>query len=242
MSNNRPETNDQEMPDKLGLMKRLESEGVWDTARKFKEEIRRKLRKDGVGKRDAVAQAWIAVEKEYPPVPQITDLDETDEPLPEHLRESGANPDLIRDIGWTYTALSDPDITAAHAPSAGAWALLKWARKNTGDFFGKLLQKSFLVTAAEAESKDAEIVEDDLTILVETLDAMKEESALELAASLPDWVRERAETIADSLRSYLTGDVRGEVRGRLESQLHHLSKDLIKAVQRKPQLFPVDDA
>ena len=47
---------DEEIPDKLAIMKRLESEGRWATAKSEKEMIRQQLRDKGVSKKDAVLE------------------------------------------------------------------------------------------------------------------------------------------------------------------------------------------
>ena len=46
-----------------------------------------------------------------------------------------ANPAVRATSAWVYQNLSVKSAAPHHAPSAGAWALLQWARRNSDKFF-----------------------------------------------------------------------------------------------------------
>lgn len=65
-----------------------------------------------------------------------------------------ASPDLKADTLWAYQNL-DLHVKRLDAPSPGAWALLKWARKYQSRFFEQFLQKATKVRDEDADGAEA---------------------------------------------------------------------------------------
>jgi hypothetical protein len=83
---------------------------------------------------------------------------------------------IRRDIEWVYCRLDGTD-EPQRAPSAGARALLKWARANTDEFVQTFLPK-MLPTKREMEAedqKDSQAVEPQMAFLEEFIANFQEE-------------------------------------------------------------------
>jgi len=167
---------------KIELTERLRREGRWEEATRFKDEVLRKLRSDGMTKADAAEEAWRRMAAQYPPlanigesVPEAPDAT-AGEPWPtqrprgtEHDTEhdididalldrigDGRPSDLVQDTLWVYENLANRRIKASDAPSCGAWALLEWARQYRNRFFEQVLPKAMLSKPPEDEKNERE--------------------------------------------------------------------------------------
>jgi len=54
--------------DKLAIMEKLRAAGVWDQAKAYREEVRRRLKSEGKGRAEAVNQAWDAMCEKFLPL------------------------------------------------------------------------------------------------------------------------------------------------------------------------------
>jgi len=54
---------------KIGLTKRLQATHLWDEASQYRDEVRRKLRAEGLPRKEAAEKAWEATAEKYPPPP-----------------------------------------------------------------------------------------------------------------------------------------------------------------------------
>ena len=144
---------------KIGITERLRAEGRWDEASKFKDETLRTLRGEGMKKAEAGEEAWRRMAEKYPPlenagedVPGVFPDEEIDtDELADRIGDE--RPDLVRDTLWVYDHLADRRTKPAEAPSAGAWALLGWARRYQNRFFEMILPKA--MGARSQEDEDA---------------------------------------------------------------------------------------
>ena len=55
---------------KLAVSQRLQREGRWPAASKFKEETRLRLRDEGIKRAEATERAWRATAERFPPIPE----------------------------------------------------------------------------------------------------------------------------------------------------------------------------
>jgi hypothetical protein len=116
---------------------RLRREGRWAEASLWRDQKRTQLRAEGKTRTEANEAAWQAMIEEFPPLPP------SELPVGDHAVELlDIDPDsydgqsgCAGDIGWVYTNLSVKSAAPNQAPSAGAWALLQWARRNSDRFF-----------------------------------------------------------------------------------------------------------
>lgn len=153
---------------KIELTERLRAEGHWPEASRFKDETLRGLRSEGMKKAEAGEEAWRRMAEKYPPQPTPVpcDFGECEQVAPgvfpaeenididELLNRIGdQRPDLVRDTLWTYEHLADRRTKPIDAPSAGAWALLQWARRYQNRFFEMVLPKA--MNARSQEDEDA---------------------------------------------------------------------------------------
>jgi hypothetical protein len=68
--------------------------------------------------------------------------DEPDDELLAVEDLAGRQPfDFARDVQWVYQHLG-PDVRPQDAPTAGAWGLLTWTRRNLGRFFESVLPRA----------------------------------------------------------------------------------------------------
>jgi hypothetical protein len=131
------------MESKIEATERLRREGRWDEASAFRDEERKRLKAEGLPRREAAEASWQAMIVKFPPLPghQPAEPPDTGEFFPIG-DESNSTANLSRDILWCYAHLDRRKVTPADAPSAGAWQLLTWARENRSRFFETLLPKA----------------------------------------------------------------------------------------------------
>jgi hypothetical protein len=151
---------------KIELTERLRAEGRWSEAARYKDEIVRALRGEGMKRGAAGEEAWRRMAEKYPPQPAPVPCDDGDggegSPVVVSAEEKidigqllerigDERPDLVRDTLWVYDHLVDDGTKPSDAPTAGAWALLRWARRYQNRFFEMVLPK-----AMNARSQDDE--------------------------------------------------------------------------------------
>jgi hypothetical protein len=142
---------------KITATDRLRKEGRWEEASLWRDKKRKTLREEGQPRTEANDASWQAMIEQFPPLPAT--LEEPSEAV--ELLDLGNyddQPDLSRDVLWTYENLARKDVTAVDAPSLGAWDLLQWARKNRNLFFERVLPKA--MTAREKQRYEQEVEED----------------------------------------------------------------------------------
>lgn len=131
---------------KIDLTDRLRREKRWEEASRFKDSHAKKLRDGGAKRGEAIQAAWEAMEIEFPPIEKPEP--EEDESAEVFSAEELAGPapgslkNFVSDTGWVYNNLGFGDTSTEDPPSTGALSLLSWARKNTNDFYGKILPKA----------------------------------------------------------------------------------------------------
>jgi hypothetical protein len=142
---------------KITATDRLRKEGRWEEASLWRDKKRKQLKTEGQTRTEANDASWQAMIEQFPPLPAAPE--EPSEAV--ELLDMGNyddQPDLSRDVLWTYENLARKDVTAVDAPSLGAWDLLQWARKNRNLFFERVLPKA--MTAKEKKSGELEVEED----------------------------------------------------------------------------------
>ena len=124
---------------KITSTDRLRKEGRWEAASQWRDERRKKLRAEGVSRTEANKIVWQELAKQFPPLPRSADQSSGGDHAVELL---DIDPDAYDgqsgcagDIGWVYTNLAVKSAVPHQAPSAGAWGLLQWARRNSDKFF-----------------------------------------------------------------------------------------------------------
>ncbi|QEG34438.1 hypothetical protein [Bythopirellula goksoeyrii] len=153
------------------IMERLRREDRWDEASLFKDQTIKELRAAGKTRRDAGELAWGEMARKYPPVNQANEgvdlggLDPTQEDLP-----NSSPATFVGDAFWVYNSIGRATVVSASAPSAGAWALLRWAERNEDRFFEQILPKALqLSTKLESEQHSLDHEDEELGELEELL-------------------------------------------------------------------------
>ena len=89
-----------------------------------------------------------------------------------------------RAVEWVFESVTVRDVTAEDAPSAGAWALLKWARStptNQSDFYksfsSKMLPSRQQLDQEERKSDDASGVDETIEHLLGVSDAIQSDGS-----------------------------------------------------------------
>lgn len=150
-------------------------QGCLEEARLFMDEQRAQLREAGASRGEAREEVWKLAEEEFPPLEddgegladseravdgELTDAD------PERIeallasREGDGGADVIGDALWAYEHLDDPR-AAERAPSAGAFSLLRWARRSPDRFYQLVVSKVLSARGpSDAQQQAAEAVRD----------------------------------------------------------------------------------
>jgi hypothetical protein len=137
---------------KITATERLREEGRWDDASKFREEVRRRLKAEGISRSQANEQSWTEMLAAFPPAAPT----ETTNHAPEMMKELAAKTanvptNLARDVMWVYANLDNVKATPADAPTMGAWSMLHWARCHRPAFFERIL---FRVDASKSDEDE----------------------------------------------------------------------------------------
>lgn len=148
---------------KIELTERLRRESRWEEASRFKDTAVKDFRDKGMKRSEASEAAWEAMATAFPPLPPAagTDAlggsDEGDNELIDVDVMAAKQPhDFARDVQWVYAHLADRNVQPQNAPTAGAWALLIWARQYKNRFFEQVLPKAQSDTSDEDEMVKAE--------------------------------------------------------------------------------------
>lgn len=175
---------------KIEITERLRGEGRWSEASRYKDETLRGLRAEGMKKAEAAEEAWRRMAEKFPPqaAPVPCEVGEAGALSPEVVsaedididalidRIGDPRPDLVRDTIWAYEHLVDRRTKPSDAPTAGAWALLQWARRYQNRFFEMVLPKA--MNARTQDDEDAANVRRERMALAEI-----EELLAKMAAS-----------------------------------------------------------
>jgi hypothetical protein len=239
---------------KIELTERLRREGRWEEASRFKDEVLRKLRSNGMGKAESKEDAWAEMAKAYPPLPapegEAAPIANGAEPGPSRAPAASAGQtaaeesidvdallerigdgrpsDLVQDTLWVYENLANRRVKASDAPSCGAWALLEWARQYRNRFFEQVLPKAMVNKPAEGEAHEREE-----RLQIEEIDGILEKFnqawEAELIADVPGTVREGVRSrLADWTRRFGL-PLADDARASLEAHIAGFVQDCISA-------------
>lgn len=225
--------------EQIAIMNRLRQEGRYDAAAEFREETRRRLRDEGVGKEEAKAASWRLMAEEFPSLPQAEADDYSDEYAALLAKSATDDRDFVRDATWVYEHLEDKQVTPADAPSTGAWGTLQWARSSRDKFFQLVWSKVLNSPRSEDSFEEDQVYAD----LEQTRDLLIGDGPFcrSLATSVPDtiqrefrdsltyWSRKHNVTLSDRAAS------------ALEREMLSLANRCIEAV-KNPSAFEATTA
>ena len=106
----------------------------------------------------------------------IIDLTETPEPTEEQLAEGISD----KDVYWVYHRIQDASVLPEHAPSPGAWGLMRFARANPTEFYKNHVAKALAKKPPEEDDANALRNEADFDRLIECLVKSREEVRAEM--------------------------------------------------------------
>lgn len=146
--------------EKTLITERLRREGRWKEAYAFKEQRRIELRYARYGRSEAVEMAWKAMVEKYPPLPEEpAPAAPAKEAAPQMIANENFFPEeeddgfefppdaeqsadqIAADCRWVYRNIARKNVQKKDCPSAGAWGLLSWARKNQAKFYEQIAVK-----------------------------------------------------------------------------------------------------
>jgi hypothetical protein len=215
---------------KASLMNRLRGVGVWPEAEQWKDAEITKLRGEGMKRTEAAAIAWRRLAERYPaPTPSEAPADAPPEtvviaeepPTSVDVADDaiGGTPNLTRDILWCYDNLDSR--LASNPPSAGARAMLAWARSDRERFFGMFLPKALkLANLADEPTPTAEPILADIEKMLRDAHASWEQSliadapaviASDVRGMLDGWTKRFGLTIPPEARHSLLCRIVDEV-------------------------------
>ncbi len=133
---------------KIDLTDRLRREKRWEEATQYKDSTAKQLRDGGIKRGEANQKAWEATTEKYPPLVALQEEEPDQDQALEFSDEQVASlppgdlEDFFTDVNWVYGNLERGDVDPTTAPSSGALALLRWARRNKNDFFEKVVPRA----------------------------------------------------------------------------------------------------
>jgi hypothetical protein len=152
---------------KVEITKRLQTEGRWDEASRYRDEVRQKFRTEDATRAEANERAWEAMAEKYPPNRDLQEpVDGHREGEPGETNafpaDVGAGADFSADVQWVYANFTRVVVcgpgkpsrcefsrATTPPPSSGAVGLMEWAADNRTGFFKDLLPK--IVNTDEAD-------------------------------------------------------------------------------------------
>lgn len=150
--------------------------------------------------------------------------DELDEP----------EPDMARDILWTYANLDHPSAEREAAPSDGAWSMLTWARSERNRFFEQILPKA--VTARPVAVIEQEADREPIDLEAE-LTAMVKKIHRERFEEVPQEIRDAVLPEVTAWAEEFHLDIPAEAFERLYWELAGDVGDCWSAVTTYPELY-----
>lgn len=141
----------------------VQRRGLWNEASIYMDKLRHEAKRQGATKLDAAEWAWMHAMGKWP---IVDDVKPEDDPKVELLdtwdsKSTREGFDIHDDVIWVYENFAKEGVGPEDAPGPGAWALLVWARKNPGIFFGQMLQKAMTGVAKRAEMEAKERLQRD---------------------------------------------------------------------------------
>jgi hypothetical protein len=224
---------------KIDLTQRLRKEDRWEEASKFKDEQIAMLRAEGKNRKEARQAAWEAMEQRFPPL-EVEPVVGEEGAYPTDLIEVGAigSSDFHGDADWVYQHIAVAVVKPEDAPTPGAWALFKWAKRNEDRFFEHVMPKAIASNKSpdpfsdEGDQADPSIGE--LQNMLDELFASWEEHAVENVAHVVK--NEVSKKIAE-WRSRSGLSLSTESTDCLTWQMIALVDDLIHAALDNPEAF-----
>ena len=224
---------------KINLTHRLEREGRWDEASRFKDEHIAKLRAEGKNRKEAQQAAWEALERQFPPS-EVKPVGSEEGAYPADLIETGAlgSSDFHGDAKWVYQHIAVADVKPEDAPTPGAWALLKWAKRNEDRFFEQVMPKANAAKQShDPFSDELNSPDPSLELIQATLDELFnswEEHAVENVAQV---VKDEVSRKIADWNSSFSLNLSTEALNRLSWQMVDLTDNLIHAALNNPEAF-----
>jgi hypothetical protein len=194
------------MESKIEATHRLEREGRWEDACRFREAARKESREKGLKRREANDRAWELMIAEFPPKNFLEDKERKKEPYGSDALEQLAvgSTDFQADLDWAYSNICNAEASASDAPCGPAWFLLDYARSHPSDFLKKYMdfehKKRKEIDHKQATEIDRKKQMGYIELLVDELEvAMKNERE----ADLLRWVQESAGEHPDEVATAL---------------------------------------
>ena len=223
------------------LTNRLTREGRWEEASLYKDGLITKLRSEGKPRKEAQSMAWEQIETKYPPL-AATSQTEEDEGPPDAWADhwDSANGDYIRDVQWVYGRIACSQVQPADAPSSGAWAMLRWARRNEDRFFETTLPKITAKSPKPISTMSDELSEEykmDMTEIRAMLFDHHLDQERKAVADTAKAVKEKvASNVSDWQRQYSL-DLPSDACESWALQMTSLADDLIRAALKHPEEY-----
>ena len=169
---------------KIEITERLRREGRWAEASLWRDSRRRELRADGATRQEANDQSWNEIGEKFPALNEEAEtlllpvyplaINEALAVGPSLTDCDNGPPNFVQDGHWVYANLENQRATAIAAPSAGAWSMLKWARKSPDKFFQTILPKVLAVLPLLPKTSEAEIVAHEELALAELAEMIRQ--------------------------------------------------------------------
>ena len=143
---------------RIVITDRLRKEGRYEEAAVYRDEQRRKFKRDGMTRKEAVDASWVAMAEIFPPLqPAVPQETGNDAALVEAIlaRTSRQEPFVAEDVEWVYENLGEALLAAEAVPNLGAWSLWRWAKENLTQFFEGLWSKASKFAGESDKAEDS---------------------------------------------------------------------------------------
>jgi hypothetical protein len=226
---------------KITLTHRLQREDRWDEASLFKDNHIAQLRAEGKPRKEAQQAAWEEMASRFPPQPSESGP-VVMEALPiewaDHL--SSSSDDFVGDVMWVYSRLGLSNVQPEDAPSAGAWSLLRWAKRHEDRFFEQTLPKVMAKSPKTLSDSEEELADKEKQSITELENLLSGNHLQWERMAVADTAQAVKDQVADSFSDWQRRfglEIPREACESWRRQMVRLSDDLIHAALKYPEEY-----
>jgi len=221
---------------KIDLTHRLQREGRWPEASKFKDDRIASHRSEGTSRKDSQLAAWEEMEQKYPPIAEPSELLDPQDIPADSWEDSGV--DFAGDAMWVYSKLACAHILPEDAPSAGAWSLLQWAKGHKDRFYEQTMPKAIATRKKrEAEELVDDSYVDNMENIKMSLHATHVNMEERLIANTSETIKQRVKSSGADWQRRFGLNIPREPMESWERQMIHVVDDVTQVAAKTPAAF-----
>ena len=179
------------------------------------------------------------MEQQFPPL-EAESTGSEEGAYPADLIETGelGSSDFHGDAKWVYQHIALADVKPGDAPTPGAWALLKWAKRNEDRFFEQVMPKANAAKQSrDPFSDELDYPDPSMELIQKTLDELSNAWEAHVIENVAQVVKDEVSGKITDWQSRFSLSLSKEVLDSLTWQMITLADDLIHAALNNPDAF-----